>query len=381
MQYSRIITQQIETDFFKGRAVLLLGARRVGKTTLIKELLKKRSVSIVSFNGDDPKDTDQLRQKSLTELQPLIEKYKIIFIDEAQKIPNIGNLAKLLIDFYGPKKQIVLTGSSTLNLLDNTAEPLTGRKFLYTLFPLSYAEIVALEGKKHFLDKLNLNLIYGFYPEIYTTVPISYKQRILEELTASYLYKDILEFQMVRNPQVLRDLLKALALQIGSQVSYNELSSLLGISKNTVIKYIDLLKKNFIILELPAFSRNKRREISHSRKIFFYDVGIRNAVLGDFRELDWRQDKGALWENFMIAERIKYLYYHRLRPKSFFWRTYDGAEIDYVEEYPDELLGFEFKYSSKKNRSQPPIKWSSYSNSTYKVINSANFFSFLERKI
>ncbi len=378
MKYPRILKEKLKLMLFDGRAIVLVGARRTGKTSLINNLLSQcPKEAIVEFNGDDPREVDLLTNRGLEELKALIGDKKIIFIDEAQKIPNIGNVAKLLVDNLGKSKQVILTGSSTFNLLDSTSEPLTGRKWLFSLFPLSLEEIERVEGRKKIATKLELILTYGLYPEVYGAESKNKKEKILAELTKSYLYKDIFEFQRVKTPQLLRDLTKALALQIGQEVSYGELASLVGINKATVINYIDLLEKNFIVFRLPAFSRNQRREIARSQKIFFYDIGIRNAILGDFRELEWRTDKGNLWENFLIAERIKWLNYHEKKVRSYFWRTYDGAEIDYVEEYPDKLVGVEIKYSAKKAQTKPSKKWLSYPQSSYQVIHHGNFWSWV----
>ena len=380
MRYPRIIKHYLKKDFFQGRALLILGARQVGKSTLATSLIKEfKPKQVASFNGDDPDDVELLSSASLTFLKQLAADKKVIFIDEAQKVPNIGNTVKLIVDNFAKEKQVVLTGSSTLNILDRTQEPLTGRKFVYHLFPLSLEELLKKHSRLDIRRNLELYLIYGLYPKVVTTSGLEQKLRILDELTDSYLYKDIYEFQAVKNPQVLRKLLKALALQVGQLASTNELASLLGISKNTVVNYIDLLEKSFVIFRLPAYTKNKRREISRRNKIYFWDTGVRNQLAENFKPLKLRDDLGQLWENFLIAERLKHQAYHRKRTTNYFWRSYDGAEVDFIEDTPEVVNGFEIKWSKKTTR--PPKKWLAYPNTTYYTVNQDNFFDFVLGKI
>lgn len=347
--YSRIIKQQILDKFFQSKSIIVIGPRQVGKTTMVNELLAegKHQNSLISFNCDNPTDRDKLNDKNFEYLKLLVGDKKIIFIDEAQKVKTIGQTIKLLVDNFKKEKQIIATGSSSINLLDMTQEPLTGRKIVFKLFPLSLEELYPDKNLLRLDKELEMLLIYGSYPDIINAAGLSDKEDLLKELSASYLYKDILEFQQVRNADAIHSLLKALALQVGSEVSYNELAKLIGLDKKTIERYIDLLEKNFIIFRLPPFYKNKRRAISRLKKIYFYDLGIRNAIINNFNQLSYRQDTGALWENFCLAERIKYQAYHKLNVNNYFLRTYDGAEIDLIEERGGSLNGYEFKWKNR----------------------------------
>ena len=345
-----------------------MGARQVGKTTLLEQMMETvTDKKILNINADNPTDANILRNKDFSALSSIIGDAEIICIDEAQRIPEIGITIKLLVDNYKQNKQIIATGSSSINLLQSTSESLTGRKFTYYLYPVSIEEYLQTTDKLAILKEMNNLLRFGMYPEILKASSEDDKKRRLKELTSSYLFKDIFEFQHIKNPQVLHDLLKALALQIGSEVSYSELSNVLHIDSKTVERYVDLLEKSFIVFRLAAFSRNKRREISKNKKIFFYDVGVRNAVLDNFSSLDKRQDVGHLWENFIISERIKYREYHRIYSSQNFWKTYDGSEIDLVEEREGSLFGYEIKYSA--DTVKIPQKWQEYENAKFEVIN------------
>lgn len=375
MQYSinRTIEESLKRDFFKGKIIILVGPRQVGKTTLINHILENYS-SIITFSGDDRKDRNTLAQNSFAFLDNLIGEKKVIFIDEAQKIEEIGNTLKLLVDNYGEEKQIIATGSSSLNLLSNTSEPLTGRKYVYELYPLSVGEIYS---QRHPLDidkELESLLIYGTYPDIYNG-SLKLKENHLAEIIRSYLYKDILELENVKNSSSLDTLLSALALQVGSEVSLSELSNLLNLNLRTVERYIDLLEKNYVIFRLPPYYTNERKVLSKQNKIYFYDLGIRNALINNFNPLSRRNDRGALWENFLIIERVKLNAYTNRYVSKFFWRTYDGAEIDYIEKYADSLDGFEFKWSKVK---KAPKSWLEYTNAKYELINMDNFKKFLK---
>ena len=375
MQYSinRTIEESLKRDFFKGKIIILVGPRQVGKTTLINHILENYS-SIITFSGDDRKDRNTLAKNSFAFLDNLIGEKKVIFIDEAQKIEEIGNTLKLLVDNYGEEKQIIATGSSSLNLLSNTSEPLTGRKYVYELYPLSVGEIYS---QRHPLDidkELESLLIYGTYPDIYKG-SLKLKENHLTEIIRSYLYKDILELENVKNSSSLDTLLSALALQIGSEVSLSELSNILNLNLRTVERYIDLLEKNYVIFRLPPYYTNERKVLSKQNKIYFYDLGIRNALINNFNPLARRNDRGVLWENFLIIERMKLNAYTNRYVSNFFWRTYDGAEIDYIEKYADSLDGFEFKWSKVKNA---PKSWLEYTNAKYELINMDNFKKFLK---
>jgi len=350
--FKRTITRKLLNDFFQGRALILVGARQTGKTTLVRMALEQLGdrYTVKTINGDDPLERDALTDKSLDYLRRVLGDAQILFVDEGQKIRTIGQSVKLLVDYFGSQRQIIVTGSSTLNLLDATQEPLTGRKFVYTLYPLAISEIFP---RPDFLDlqkNLEERLLYGSYPRVVQQTSFEAKIRELRELVASYLYRDILELQQVKSPDLLHRLLQALALQIGSEVSYTELAQTVGADKNTVERYIQLLERSFVIFRLPPYAANQRRAISKLRKIYFWDTGIRNALIQNFNPLDLRTDSGALFENWMIAERLKRNAYEGKLVTSYFWRTYDGNEIDYLEESGGQVQGYEFKRRPAETR-------------------------------
>jgi len=380
MYYSRLLTSTIKKTFFSGKAVVIVGARQVGKTTLSKKIIadyKKSGKTSYLFNADNPTDRDVLNNRDLEQLKGLVADYDIILIDEGQKIETIGQTLKLLVDFYGATKQFIVTGSSSFHLLNMTSESLTGRKRVFNLYPLSQKEIFSsdfLTAKKN-LENI---LIYGTYPEVVNSESLIAKQNVLQDISSGTLYKDILEFQLIKNPAVLNNLLKALALQVGSEVSYNELSGLLGIDNATVEKYIDLLEKSYVIFRLPPYFTNKRKEISKSKKIYFYDTGIRNAILRNFNTLDLRNDVGALWENFLIVERLKNNEYAHRFPHTYFWRTLNQSEIDYIEEINGQLSAFEFKWNPRKVRKQAPKSFlGAYPEATFESITPENYLEFI----
>jgi len=377
--YKRLIEGQIKDRFFQGKVIILTGARQTGKTTLALKIVKNLGLedNVKIFNCDNPTDRKSLDNKDLDFLKGITGDAKVIFIDEGQKVESIGQTLKLLVDYYQNKKQILVTGSSSFNLLDKTQEALTGRKFVFNLFPLSLEEMFGGKDQLAISKNLEALLIYGNYPEIAGQVSFENKEDLLKELTSSYLYNDILEFQQIRNSAVISDLLKALAFQIGNEVSYTELAKLLGIDKNTVERYVQLLEKNYIIFRLSPYATNKRKEISKLRKVYFYDIGIRNAIINNFNFLNNRDDAGALWENFILVERIKFQNYHKIYANNYFWRTYDGAEVDLVEERNGKLFGYEFKWSDKKRKKSAPGLWKKYRESSYKVITPGNMDDFV----
>ncbi|MFZ1720909.1 MAG: ATP-binding protein [Microgenomates group bacterium] len=369
----REISKNIRDDFFKGKIIILTGARQVGKTTLVNTILDNTD-DVCRLNADDPTDKRTLEKYNFEDLDALFADKTIIFIDEAQKVQNIGTTLKLLVDHYKSSKQIIATGSSTLNLLSNTSEALTGRKFVHELYGLSVREI-SPELDALVLEKnLPLLLVYGSYPEVFTS-SVENKRRILIEITSSYLYQDILELENIRNPAVINKLLSAIALQLGSEVSLNELSSLTGLDVKTVERYIDLLEKNYVLFRLPPYYTNQRKTLSKLNKLYFYDLGVRNALINNYNQLELRADSGALWENFLMLERMKLRSYHALYANQYFWRTYGGAEVDLVEERSGSLFGYEFKWGGKKVSA--PASWLEYPNSTFEVINQENYLQFL----
>lgn len=366
VMYKRLVKDKIRADFFKGRVIVVVGARRVGKTTLLSDILKEFGDSVLSLNADNVNERELIGRADSGSLKEMVGGKKIVFIDEAQKVGDIGNVLKIMVDMFGSDKQILVTGSSSINLLDMTTEPLTGRKYVYNLYPLSVEELYG-DNRLELDGSLDQRMIYGSFPSVITAEGAREKERVLRELTSSYLYRDILEFQEVKNSSLIFSLLKALALQIGSEVSYAELSKILGIDLKTVIRYVDLLEKSFVVFRLGSFSTNKRREISKNKKIYFYDNGVRNAVLDNFSDFSSRNDLGALWENLIIAERVKYKSYHEIFGRNYFWRTYDGSEVDWVEEREGKLFGYEVKY--KKDTANVPAKWLEYENASWELIN------------
>lgn len=367
--YKRILKEHVLGHFFKGKAIAITGARQTGKTTLAKDLIRSYPEHTSrEFNCDNPTDRELLTNKDLTFLEHLIGDAKIIFIDEGQKVETIGQTVKLLVDHFSATRQVLVTGSSSIHLLDQTNEALTGRKYVHILFPLSLQEMFSKNDALLMQKSLESLLIFGMYPDVVQQSSFDAKAELLEELSSSSLYKDIFEFQQVKSASVIVQLLKALALQVGSEVSSTELSRLIGVDKKTVDRYIDLLEKNFIVFRLPPYTKNKRREISKLKKIYFYDCGIRNAVINNFNFLDTRNDVGALWENFIIAERFKYRTYHALSADQYFWRTYDGSEVDLVEERSGQLYGYEMKWNDTAERSRVPQSWRAYPESSYTVI-------------
>jgi hypothetical protein len=368
----REIASALKADFFKGKVVILTGARQVGKTTLMNSILSDYE-QVLILNADNPTDRQKLENQDFEKLNSLIGDHQIVLIDEAQKVTNIGEALKVLVDNYHQEKQIIATGSSSLNLLANTQEPLTGRKFVHRLFSLSVREIVPDLNPLKLEKELNNILVFGSYPEIYLSGQKD-KQRQLVELTSSYLYQDILELEQVRNPAAFQKLLSAIALQLGSLASLNELSNLIGLDLKTVERYIDLLEKNFVLFRLPPISTNQRKTLSKLNKIYFYDLGIRNALINNFNSLNLRNDVGALWENFLIVERMKLRQYKTILASQYFWRTYDGAEIDLIEEREGKLFGYEFKWGLKR---PSPKSWLKQLNSEYQLINKENFIEFL----
>lgn len=367
----RTIENKFSEKFGTGKALILLGPRQVGKTTLIKKLLENKE--FLFLDGDDPTVRTILTNPNTEQLKSIIGDHKIVFIDEAQRIDNIGITLKLITDQF-KKVQLIVSGSSAFEMNNKINEPLTGRKWEYLLYPISWKEFEDNVGFLKAEQQLELRMIYGMYPDVINN--IGTETEILKQLTDSYLYKDILAFSGIRKPDVLEKLLKALAFQIGNEVSYNELSQLTGIDKNTVGNYINILEKAFVIFRLPSFSRNLRNEIKTNQKVYFYDTGIRNAVIGNFNFPELRQDKGALWENFLIAERIKKNGYESPFSNSFFWRTVSQQEVDYVEEAAGKITGYELKWSEKAKVKIPKLFEETYGVKV-EIITRENFRTFI----
>ena len=371
--------QVVERLNDSNKIVILYGARQVGKTTLIKKILNGREQRILEINADERKYQEVLSSQDLNQLQRLVAGYDLLFIDEAQRIPNVGLNLKILHDNIQELK-IIVTGSSSLELANKISEPLTGRTWTFRLFPISILEWAELLNPFEIDQRLNEFLTFGMYPEVFKYKNDLDKMDYLKELTQSFLYKDLLDLSQIKNSGKIYDLLKLLAYQIGSTVSYNELGKKLGLSTDTVISYIDLLEKVFIIFRLPGFSRNLRKEITKNKKVYFYDVGVRNALIEEFSSPEKRPDIGHLWENFIISERIKRNLYQRAHTNHYFWRTYTGAELDFVEQSTGMLLGTEIKWA-KKNAKAPKTWLESYSESDFRCINMENYFEYLTEEV
>jgi hypothetical protein len=364
----------LQNYLFKSKALIIYGARQVGKTTLVEQLVKDYQAETLFLNGDDSDVRNMFNSLNTTSLIPIIGNYKIIVIDEAQRIPETGLALKIIHDNF-KEVQLIATGSSAFELADKIKEPMTGRKFEFFLHPFSFQEMVANHG---FLPEKRLiehRLIFGYYPDIVQNPGTEVK--LLKSLASSFLYKDLLALEQIKKPSLLEKILKALALQVSNEVSFIELAQLLGSDRGTIEKYIDLLEKAYIIFRLSAFSRNVRNEIKKSRKIYFFDNGIRNAVLGNFAPVSMRADAGALWENFLMSERQKYLLNNDIEYNSYFWRTTQQQEIDYLEERDSQLFAFEFKLNPNKIPSISKTFTNAYPDVEYKVISPENTEQFL----
>lgn len=371
-KYARAIQPAVEEALFKGKAVVIYGARQVGKTTLVRDILARYPTGALYLNCDEPDIRAALSDRTSTELRALIGHNTLVAIDEAQRVRNIGLTLKLLVD-NAPDIQVIATGSSSFELSNTITEPLTGRKVEFHLFPLAVEELASQETALESRRLVEQRLRFGTYPGVLNAEDPA---AAVLEIAQSYLYRDVLEYQTVRNPDQLRRLLQALALQIGGEVSYNELAQLLGIDKATVSRYVALLEQAYIIFHLPPFSRNLRKELAKLRKIYFYDLGVRNAVINNFNPLELRSDAGALWENFFISERIKHNRNRRRHVNTYFWRTYDGAEIDYLEEAEGRLVGFECKWTAKRWR-VPGAFTAAYPGAVAHLVNRENYLDHL----
>ncbi len=373
---TRIIQKSIEKKLFKGKAIIIYGPRQVGKTTLIKEIQKKYLKKSIYLNCDEPDIRQSLTNATSTEIKEFIGNNQLVFIDEAQRIKNIGITLKIIVDNFSDM-QVVAAGSSSFDLSNKISEPLTGRKYEFHLYPFSIEELFQIYSNIEIKRILEKRIILGMYPEIVQAGSEATEK--LRSITYSYLFKDALQYQNIKNPEVLEKLLQALALQIGNEVSYNELSEIIGIDKKTVASYIQILEKAFVILRLKPFSRNLRNELKKLRKIYFLDTGIRNALINNFNPFNLRQDVGSLWENYIIIERIKLNNNYSSNKNIYFWRTHGQREIDYLEEAQGKLRGFEFKWNKKSFRKQR-LFLDAYPGSSIELINKDNFIKFLTIK-
>ena len=371
-ELSELILKKLQPN----KVVILYGARRVGKTMLVKEILANVNEPILRLNGDDINVHDKLSIRSIENYKQILGTCKLLYIDEAQKIPEIGLKLKLMIDEIEGLR-IIISGSSSFDIHKNDGEPLTGRKYTFTLYTLSENEYTQIENNINKMDKIRERLVFGNYPELLHLPDRQDKVDYLNEMISSYLLKDILVYEHIKNSQKIFNLLRLIAFQIGGEVSLQELGIQLGISKNTVEKYLDLLSKVFILHKVEGFSRNLRKEITKNSRWYFLDNGIRNAVIANFNPLHARNDIGALWENYMISERLKYQEYRRISSNNYFWRTYEQQEIDWVEERDGSLFGYEFKW--KEEKVKIPTQWkSAYPDASFELININNFSEWLK---
>ena len=370
----RILEEEIRKVSGEKKAIIIMGARQVGKSTLLDTLLSKKE-NVMWMNGDDLDVQQLFSQMSSTRIRTILGDNRILVIDEAQRIPDIGLRLKLITDQV-KDVQVIATGSSSFELANRVNEPLTGRKHEFRMFPVSFSEMVAHSNLLEELRLIPHRLVYGYYPEVVSNPG---KERgVLKELSESYLYRDVLSIDGIGKPEKLVRLLQALAFQIGNQVSYSEIGRLVGLDSKTVERYIDILEKSYIVFRLGSFSRNLRNELKSSRKIYFWDLGIRNAVIGNLSQVESRNDTGALWENFCITERMKLLSYNGSFANSWFWRTQQQREIDYIEEEDGKMYAYEFKWNENKSNTRCPASFTStYPDVPYNVITPNNIESFV----
>jgi len=370
----RILKKTITQKSVGGKAIIIFGPRQVGKSTLLNLIKESVAENPVFLDCDSIEVKRILEGSSLNNLKRIITKDSTVFIDEAQRVKNIGLTLKIITDQIKPK-QLYVSGSSSFNLLNEINEPLTGRKLEYHLFPFSLKELVDHFGFLEEGQNLEYRMVFGMYPDIINNP--GNETELLKNLTDSYLFKDVFTFQDMRKPEMLEDLLEALAHQVGSEVSFNELAQLIGSNPHTVQKYVGMLERAFVIFRLRSFSRNARNEIKKGRKIYFYDNGVRNAIIGNFNQLSQRTDVGALWENFVVSERMKFLSYNKIYAKRYFWRTAQQQEIDYLEEYNGQLSAFEIKWNPRKKVSFPKTFTKNYPDTKLNTINPENIWDFV----
>jgi len=369
----RAIEETIKNNLFKGKVIIIYGARQTGKTTLVKKILADYSEVSSKYINCDEEDFRRLltEANTSTQLREIIGENQLVILDEAQRVPNIGLKLKLLVDNF-PNQQIIATGSSSFELSQNIIEPLTGRNLQFWLYPFSLKELRNIFDKVEIRRMLETFLVYGCYPAVVNASSLEEKKILISSIAQDYLFKDILKFRGIKAEQAARKLLQALALQLGNEVSLNELANLVGVSKETVASYLEILEKAFIIFTLPPFSRNLRKEIGKLRKVYFYDLGIRNALINNQNPLSLRADVGAMFENFVIAEKKKEENFVGNLKNFYFWRTYAKQEIDLVEEVGGKLYAYEIKW--QKTKGKPPKAWrETYSASSWQLVNNQNF--------
>jgi len=369
----RILTSVLNQWMFKRKAIVITGARQVGKSTLLNYYLNTQNKSVLRLNADFPEDKQQLENTSLQSLKILIGKHQILFIDEVQRISNCGLLLKILVDQF-KNLQVIATGSSALEISETIFEPLTGRNYLFHLYPFSLKELYPNDTAPQIAKNFPFHLIYGMYPEL--CLHRNEAEMILRNLSAQYLYKDVLIWKDIRKPDLLEKLLQLIAYQICSEVSINELANQLKVKSETVESYLNLLEKSFVIFRLPSYGSNPRKEVSKMKKYYFWDNGIRNAVIGDFRPLEIRQDKGVLWENYMVSERCKMNAFLTLEAKSYFWRSLQQQEVDYVEKYKSKLSGWEIKWNTDAKNKITKAFGNLYPKAKTDIITPENFSEF-----
>ena len=378
-----ILNRHIENRFKKAiqpnKVIVLLGPRRVGKTVLLEKIISEIDKPYLLLNGEDILTAQALQRRSVIHYEKLLEGKKLLIIDEAQKVPEIGKILKLIVDSI-KGIEIIVTGSSAFDITRNTGEPLTGRKKTYHLFPFSELEYQQTETIIERQECLRDRLIFGNYPELIHLNTNTEKNEYLQEILNTYLFKDILVFENINNSEKILKLLQLIAFQVGSEVSYNELSNKLGLSRNTVEKYLDLLSKVFIIHKLGGFSRNLRKEVVKNSKWYFYDNGIRNAIIGNLNPIDLRNDIGQLWENYAVSERKKKQFYRGTLVYNYFWRTYDQQEIDWIEDRGGSLYAYEFKWNEKRKNKIPGGWKNAYPDAQFETITPSNFHEWLEEK-
>lgn len=375
MYIKRRLETVIKANLFKGKAIILYGARQVGKTTLVKKIVEESGQPYGYLNCDEMDVLSRLQNAETSEsLKNVIGNYNLIVIDEAQRVKDIGLKIKLLVDNF-PEKQIIATGSSSFDLSNIVSEPLTGRSLEFWLFPLSLNELLNKSNEIEAQRNLEKLLIYGSYPEIYQLESAELKSQRIKYLASNYLYKDTLKFNSIKSSEVVLKLLQSLALQIGSEVSYNELANLVGVNRQTVANYVDLLEKAFVVFRLSPYSGNLRKALGKMRKIYFLDLGMRNAIINNQNPLNLRDDIGKLWENFVIGEKYKQQLGLGFKTNYYFWRTYDKQEVDLVEDKGGKLYGWEIKWTDKNKK--PPKAWEDYGNSSWQVINRENYLELL----